>query len=120
MKYLFKPYPVVGHAGVSVVLCCLATMLVLAAQPVERTWCRTDVSLTYVIPFVAVVGGLGMMLGNRRFVVSRLDMVLFAWFLYAMGRAYFLGEPSGSVDCDASYPCATFCLRSMQMLMLSS
>lgn len=118
MKYLFKPYPVVGHAGVSVVLCCLVIVLALAAQPVERTWCRTDVVLAYVIPFVAVVGGLGMMLGNRRFVVSRLDMVLFAWFLYAMGRAYFLGESSGSVDCDASYPCATFCLRSMQMLML--
>ncbi len=92
-----------------VVMSCVAAMLWFAAQPVERVWCHTDVTLSYAIPVLTLIGVVLIWIKrNKRFTLSRLDIVLITWFLYAMGRAYF----------DASYPCATFCLRTMQMMML--
>ena len=87
---------------------CVAAMLWFAAQPVERVWCHTDVALTYAIPMLTLIGVVLIQIKNQRFTLSRLDIVLITWFLYVMGRAYF----------DASYPCATFCLRAMQMMMI--
>ena len=91
-----------------VVMSCVAAMLWFAAQPMERVWCHTDVALTYAIPMLTLIGIVLIQIKNQRFTLSRLDIVLITWFLYVMGRACF----------DASYPCATFCLRTMQMMML--
>lgn len=91
-----------------VVMACVAAMLCFAAQPVERVWCHTDVALTYAIPVLTLIGEVLILIKNKRFTLSRLDIVLITWFLYVMGRAYF----------DGSYPCATFCLRILQMMML--
>lgn len=94
---------------VLVVMSCIASTLWFAAQPVERAWCHTDVTLTYAIPVLTLIGVVLIWIKkNKRFTLSLLDVVLITWFLYVMGRAYF----------DASYPCATFCLRAMQMTML--
>ena len=91
-----------------VVMSCVAAMLWFAAQPMERVWCHTDVALTYAIPMLTLIGVALNFIKNKRFILSWLDIVLITWFLYVMGRACF----------DASYPCATFCLRTMQMMML--
>lgn len=92
-----------------VVMSCVAALLWFAAQPVERAWCHTDVALTYAIPVLTLIGiALIWIKKNQIFTLSRLDIVCVAWFFYVMGRAYF----------DASYPCVTFCLRTMQMMML--
>lgn len=91
-----------------VVMACVAAMLCFAAQPVERVWCHTDVALTYAIPVLTLIGVVLSLIKNKRFILSWLDIVLITWFLYVMGRAYF----------DSSYPCASFCLRIIQMMML--
>lgn len=92
-----------------VVMSCVAALLWFAAQPVECAWCHTDVTLTFAIPVLTLIGVVLIWIKkNKRIALSRLDIVLVSWFLYVMGRAYF----------DASYPCATFCLRTMQMMML--
>ena len=91
------------------VMSCVVAILWLAAQPVERAWCHTDVTLTFAIPVLTLIGVVLIWIKkNKRFALSRLDIVLVTWFLYVMGRAYF----------DASYPCATFCLRTTQMMLL--
>ena len=90
------------------VMSCIASMLWFATQPVERAWCHTDITLTYAIPVLTLIGIVVILIKNKRFTLSLLDVVLITWFLYVMGRAYF----------GASYPCATFCLRTIQMMML--
>ena len=90
------------------VMSCIASTLWFAAQPVERAWCHTDITLTYAIPVLTLIGIVVILIKNKRFTLSLLDVVLITWLLYVIGRAYF----------DTSYPCATFCLRTMQMMML--
>ena len=87
---------------------CVVSMLWFAAQPVERAWCQTDVTLTYALPVLALAGVTLVVIKNVRPTLSRLDIALFMWCLYVTGRAY----------CEASYPCAAFYLRLMQMMML--
>ncbi len=87
---------------------CVACTLWFAASPVERDWSHTDVALTYAGAVLTLTGVILISVRNKRLSPSRLDIVLLAWFLYAMARAYF----------DASYPCSAFCLRTTQMMML--
>lgn len=109
IKGYIKAQLTTDNAILLAVMSCIASTLWFAAQPVERVWCHTDVTLSYAIPVLTLIGVVLIWIKkNKRFTLSRLDIVLITWFLYAMGRAYF----------DASYPCATFCLRTMQMMML--
>lgn len=91
-----------------VILSCIVVILWFAVQPVERVWSHTDVALTYIIPILTLIGIALNIIKNKRPTLSWLDVVLLTWFLYVMGYAYF----------DASYPCAAFCLRTMQMMMV--
>ena len=90
------------------VVTCVGAVLWFAAQPVELDWCHTDVALTYAIAVFTLISVSLILVKNKKIAHSRLDIVLIAWLLYVMGCAYF----------DTSYPCTSFCLRTMQMMML--
>lgn len=85
----------------------VAVLIWLVLQPVERGWCQTDVWLTLFIPFITIMGVCIIMANNQMMIISRLDIVIVLWFIYVVGRAYFI----------PSYPCTTFCLRITQMMM---
>lgn len=108
IKGYIKAQLTTDNAILLAVMSCIAFTLWFAAQPVERAWCHTDVTLTYAIPVLTIIGVVLIQIKNKRCTLSLLDVVLITWLLYVMGRAYF----------DTSYPCATFCLRTMQMMML--
>lgn len=91
-----------------IALSCVASVLWFAVQPVQSEWCQTDLSLTYTIPFICAIGGCMLMLRNYSLLISRLDVILMAWYLYVLWRAYI----------DTFYPCATIILRATQMMVL--
>lgn len=90
------------------ILSCVATILWFAAQLVEPVWCHTDVALTSAMFVLSFMGVVFILIKNTRIMLSQLDYILFIWMLYVIGYAYL----------SASYPCATFCLRVMQMMLL--
>ena len=87
---------------------CIGFILWFTIQPVEMSWTETDVRLTEVIGGVAVVAVLMLLWRRRQTCLSAVDVVVTLWFVYVMLRAYV----------DPVYPCAHFCLRSMQMFAL--
>ena len=77
-------------------------------QPVERSWSETDISLTYAICGLAIMAFVLLVLQKQHFSFSTIDTIVGLWFLYIMLRAYL----------DSAYPCASFCLRVIQMFTL--
>jgi len=87
---------------------CIGYILWFTIQPVERGWSETDISLTYAICGLSVMAFVMFVLQKQRFLFSTIDTIVCLWFLYVILRAYF----------DSTYPCASFCLRVMQMFTL--
>lgn len=87
---------------------CIGYILWFTIQPVELSWSETDISLTYAICGLAVVAFVILVLRKQRFSFSTIDTIVCLWFLYIILRAYF----------DTIYPCASFCLRVIQMFTL--
>lgn len=77
-------------------------------QPVERSWSETDISLTYAICGLTIMAFVLLVLQKQHFSFSTIDTIVGLWFLYIMLRAYL----------DSAYPCASFCLRVIQMFTL--
>lgn len=90
------------------VILCIGYILWFLIQPVERSWSETDISLTYAICSLSVVAFMMLVLRKQRFSFSTIDTIVSLWFLYVILRAYF----------DTTYPCASFCLRVIQMFAL--
>ena len=87
---------------------CIGILLWFVIQPVEQNWCETDFLLIKAICIVSAVALLMLYLQKRQFTITTIDTVVLLWFGYVMIRA----------GVDTTYPCASFCLRTMQMLAL--
>lgn len=87
---------------------CIDYILWFTILPVERGWSETDISLTYAICGLSVMAFVMFVLQKQHFLFSSIDTIVCLWFLYVILRAYF----------DSTYPCASFCLRMIQMFTL--
>lgn len=87
---------------------CIAVILWFTIQPVEMTWTATDLRFMEVIGGMAIVAALLAIWRKQQITLSTVDFVAFLWFAYVMIHAYVL----------PIYPCASFCLRAMQMFSL--
>ncbi len=87
---------------------CIGILLWFVIQPVEQRWSETDIRLIKTICIVSVVALLMLFLQKRQFTITTIDTVVLLWSGYVMIRA----------GVDTTYPCASFCLRTMQMLAL--
>jgi len=90
------------------VILCIGILLWFVIQPVEQKWSETDIHLIKTICVVSVVALLIFFLQKQQLAISTIDVVVLLWFGYVMIRA----------GMDTTYPCASFCLRTMQMLAL--
>jgi len=91
-----------------VVILCIGILLWFVIQPVEQRWSETDIRLIKTICAVSAVALLIFFLQKQQLAISTIDVVVLLWFGYVMIRA----------GVDTTYPCASFCLRTMQMLAL--
>lgn len=89
-------------------LLCIGLILWFTVQPVEMSWCETDIRLTDVICVVALVAVVVFIWRKQQMSLSFIDIVVALWFAYVMLMAYV----------NPAYPCANFCLRTMQMFSL--
>lgn len=89
-------------------LLCVGFILWFTVQPVEMSWSETDIRLTEVICGVAVVAVVVFIWRKQQTSLSLVDIVIALWFVYVMLRTYV----------NPAYPCANFCLRTMQMFTL--
>ncbi|MBP3788503.1 MAG: O-antigen ligase family protein [Prevotella sp.] len=96
MKYTVVSYLLLGF------------LLWFTIQPVEMTLTETDLRLTEAVCGVAVISVLMLVWRRQQMALSAIDVVVFLWFLYVMLRAYV----------TPVYPCAYFCLRTLQMFLL--
>ena len=90
------------------VILCIGILLWFVIQPVEQGWSETDIHLIKTICAVSAVALLIFFLQKQQLAISTIDVVVLLWFGYVMIRA----------GVDTTYPCASFCLRTMQMLAL--
>ena len=90
------------------VILCVGILLWFVIQPVEQRWSETDIHLIKTICAVSAVALLIFFLQKQQLAISTIDVVVLLWFGYVMIRA----------GVDTTYPCASFCLRTMQMLAL--
>ena len=90
------------------VILCIGILLWFVIQPVEQRWSETDIHLIKTICVVSAVTLLIFFLQKQQLAISTIDVVVLLWFGYVMIRA----------GMDTTYPCASFCLRTMQMLAL--
>ena len=90
------------------VILCIGILLWFVIQPVEQRWSETDIHLIKTICVVSAVALLIFFLQKQQLAISTIDVVVLLWFGYVMIRA----------GMDTTYPCASFCLRTMQMLAL--
>ena len=91
-----------------IIALCIGYVLWFTIQPVETCWSETDIQLAVGIASLSVIGTTVLMLRKQIILLSKIDVVVCLWFSYVMLRAY----------CDTTYPCANFCLRSIQMFTL--
>lgn len=91
-----------------IIALCIGYVLWFTIQPVETCWSETDIQLAVGIAGLSVIGTTVLMLRKQIILLSKIDVVVCLWFSYLMLRAY----------CDTTYPCANFCLRSIQMFTL--
>lgn len=91
-----------------IIALCIGYILWFTTQPVETCWSETDIQLVVGIASLSVIGTTVLMLRKQIIYFSKIDAVVCLWFSYVMLRAY----------CDTTYPCANFCLRSIQMFTL--
>ena len=91
-----------------IIALCIGYILWFTIQPVETCWSETDIQLVVGIASLSVIGTAVLMLRKQVIYSSKIDVIVCLWFSYVMLRAY----------CDTTYPCASFCLRSIQMFTL--
>lgn len=91
-----------------IIALCIGYILWLTIHPVETYWSETDIQLTVGIASLSVIGTAVLMLRRLGIHFSKIDVVVCLWFSYVILRAY----------CDTTYPCANFCLQTIQMFTL--
>ncbi|MBR5989129.1 MAG: hypothetical protein IK003_06370 [Prevotella sp.] len=90
------------------VILCIGILLWFVIQPVEQSWSETDTRLIKTICAISAVALIIFFLQKQLITISTIDVIVLLWFGYVMIRA----------GVDTTYPCASFCLRTMQMLAL--